>query len=153
MQKHYLISTFILIFSLFIASSYLSGHKVYAQLSTDSNPTAQEEKIRGFDLTNVTLAQEQSEKIKALEAEFKLERKNINQGLAIKLLEKTTLLNTYPLDAEKIIAQQKEINQLYSELQDKLTICQIKMAEVLTEEQFKEFKFVPKKRARKRAKQ
>lgn len=150
MRKYCLISTFFLIFSLLMMGSYLSGHKVYAQSTTDVNSTTEEKNFVGFDLKKVTLSQEQAEKIKALESDFKTEKKNINEELKLKHLDKSTLLKTYPLDAEKIMAQQKEINQLYSELQDKFVIYQIEMVKVLTEEQFKEFNLIPKKHAKKK---
>jgi len=150
MRKYYLISTFFLIFNLLIAGSYLSADKVYAQEPAYTNSTAPGKKFYGFELKNVNLSQEQIEKMAPIESDFRSEMKSINTELKTKHSEKTTLLKTYPLDAEKIIAKQGEINDLNSQLQNNLTIYQIKMLQVLTEEQFTEFNLVTKKHDKKR---
>ncbi len=120
-----------------ITNLYLSGYKVYAQESRSIDSPVSNERFLGLNLTAIDLSEEQAEKIEVLKSEFKAEGQDIREKLEKKGSEIGTLWKSYPPEAEKIIAKQKEKDSIQSELQEKTIVYRVKVIEILTEEQFK----------------
>lgn len=104
--------------------------ELYAQELTDKN-------FLGLDLTVIELSKEQREKLEALKSTFQAEVQDILESLKKIAPEMIALWESYPPDTEKIIAQQKEINSLQSQLSEKIILYRIKAIKILTEEQFR----------------
>ncbi len=145
MRKNLLTLAIFVIFSICITNLYLSGHKVYAQESTNIDTKVSEKTFLGLNLAAIDLSKEQTEKIEALKSTLKVEVQDISEKLEEKNLEMRTLWESYPPDVGKIVAKQKEIGSLRAELQEKTIIYRVKAIEILTEEQFRKVS-LPKKR-------
>ncbi|MCX7920187.1 MAG: Spy/CpxP family protein refolding chaperone [bacterium] len=83
----------------------------------------------------LNLTDEQKEKIKAAKLQFMKETLPIRNELSIKKIELQELWSAEEPDAKKIIAKQKEINDLTAKLSEKMVYHRIEMSKILTPEQ------------------
>ena len=84
----------------------------------------------GLDLTP-----EQTQKMQALQENFFKESLPLSNALQIKQVELRTLWAQTNPDQEKLLAKQKEINALRTQLQEKATQNRLEMRKILTPEQ------------------
>lgn len=132
MRRDLLILVIFVILSIWITEvSFVGYSKIYAQefVTKDS--------FLGLKLSAIDLSEEQKEELEVLKLNFQVEVQDIIEKLKRKAPQIRTLWESYPPDAEEIVAKQKEIDSLQSQLQEKSIVYRVKAIKILTEEQFK----------------
>lgn len=97
--------------------------------------------FRLFDVPHLT--EEQSVKMADLQKSFIQETSKLRSEIAIKRIELNQLLAKTRPTGEDILAKQKELSQLHSELQQKCLNNQLEMRTILTDEQLSYIPFGP----------
>ena len=90
---------------------------------------------RGAWGSGLNLTSEQTQKMQALQENFFKESLPLRNAMQIKQLELSTLWVQANPDQEKLLAKQKEINALRTQLQEKATLNHLEMRKILTPEQ------------------
>ena len=92
-----------------------------------------------FGIPNLTT--EQSAKLTDLQKNFIDETSKLRSELAVKRIELNQLLSQPQLNPEEVMAKQKELTQLQSELQQKYLSKQLNMRKIFSEEQFSQLPY------------
>jgi len=93
----------------------------------------------GYLASSLNLTPEQNQKIQAMNEAFFKETIPLRNDLMAKQFELRSLWAQTNPDQEKILAKQKEINALRTQLQEKATMHRLEMRKVLTPEQLAKF--------------
>lgn len=86
-----------------------------------------------FSVPNLT--EEQSAKLTDCQKRFVMDTSQIRSDLAVKRIELNQLLSESQPKTEQVLAKQKELSNLQSQLQEKCLSKQLDMRKILTEEQ------------------
>ncbi len=118
---------FVLLFVLFIMAG-----SVYAMVPEDGHPG---EGFRTHHRNLLNITPEQKTKLQALGEKFRKDTVLLRNDMKVKRLELKTLWTVPTPDRDKIIAKQKELNELKTQLQMKIVDFRLEARSYLTPDQ------------------
>jgi len=119
----------------FFISLILLTSGVYAAVSGAGDPGKKNPPCHGYHHSRLNLTPEQEGKLKALKDKFRKETVSLRNQMHVKRLELRTLWAVPTPEKDKIIAKQKELGELFSKLQSKVTDYRLQARSYLTPEQ------------------
>ena len=119
----------------FLISLILLTSGAYAAVSGAGDPGKKNPSCHAYHHSRLNLTPEQKGKLEALKDKFRKETVFLRNQMQVKRLELRTLWTVPTPEKNKIIAKQKELGDLFNQLQSKVTDYRLEARSYLTPEQ------------------